>query len=840
MTDAPGLLTLCYPIDPAQLGDLTIYPLSRDFLAAWDRLRDLVRERADREEINPTYSALATTLSAASGRPVRFFPRSSVSPEEARRGVEGLLVTTGILDPWLLSTTVRTFERRSVADPSADTLAPLLGACQPESRPLRAFISADPDSGAVRAPGWIYECARWQLAARLAARPLQLDGQLSIRLRLDTEGDLLAWDDPLVRPSKNSTGHAMVRISTKVITLPGASGLYLRLDGHVSRRPYTWRDVRNAWVDRGDPSLPIVKIPVLSPYPAKGRPHPVCRGLTSAVLESCQLDPISLPAEFPDLPGPVRPIGKPRKHSIGKGPGVRFLYQLAAHAAELLGTPPLAYAKTRVSVRPQTTGPIAPENLDASVLASGTEHLRIVCIYATSLIRRRMLDALATYCLQGPDHLSGVADATPIQLSDRCTVVFHRDPDLVRHGNHERFLDGVDALQQSQGVAVAAFVETDWQPDTENDAKPILRRSLAARGVVTQFLDSNWTPGRPRKRTSNGVATVVEPRDEPGLAAARDLFRAAGVIDHRLALAAAGREVVGGLDRPAVLVGLHLRQHTPRRKGSARPSTQLVVRLVALHATPDPDRPWRTETYSDANGWTSYRNGNAAYHAGPIGNDGWTRRELHRQPIRDYVDQALAALDPTSPIVVFVDAEAGRGIWPGLHNEGFGRGALPGSALGLTDLAVVRVASGEGAPQPTHRSHGAEPADPYQPALPGSTLYVHKEGEVNSWLLAQRSRVFRSQQIGARAGAAYTRWSLPEARADWAGHDWHGLTAIEIAVAASGCWSEEQLAALTARLCHQAAAWDDRTRHPTPLHLAVRSDRDHPHHHDGDQDGSSA
>ncbi|MDQ3579732.1 MAG: RNAseH domain-containing protein [Actinomycetota bacterium] len=36
------------------------------------------------------------------------------------------------------------------------------------------------------------------------------------------------------------------------------------------------------------------------------------------------------------------------------------------------------------------------------------------------------------------------------------------------------------------------------------------------------------------------------------------------------------------------------------------------------------------------------------------------------------------------------------------------------------------------------------------------------------------------------------------------------------------------MAALTARLCQQAASWDDRTQSPTPLHLAERPDLDHP------------
>jgi len=51
---------------------------------------------------------------------------------------------------------------------------------------------------------------------------------------------------------------------------------------------------------------------------------------------------------------------------------------------------------------------------------------------------------------------------------------------------------------------------------------------------------------------------------------------------------------------------------------------------------------------------------------------------------------------------------------------------------------------------------------------------------------------------------------------------------IEITIARAGSWQPEILAELTARLCHQAAAWDDRTKKPVPLHLAERSDLDHP------------
>ncbi|MFR9770672.1 RNaseH domain-containing protein [Nocardia sp. SC052] len=73
------------------------------------------------------------------------------------------------------------------------------------------------------------------------------------------------------------------------------------------------------------------------------------------------------------------------------------------------------------------------------------------------------------------------------------------------------------------------------------------------------------------------------------------------------------------------------------------------------------------------------------------------------------------------------------------------------------------------------------------------------------WLLARLSRTYRSTQIHARVGARYTRWTVPAHASTAVGKDWHGLTAIGIATANAGTWPEQELAALTARLCQQAA-----------------------------------
>jgi hypothetical protein len=85
---------------------------------------------------------------------------------------------TGLIDPWIMTTALRKFEQLSTDDTDADTLAPLLRGLTPQTRPVREFISTDPSTGVVRTPGWIFDAARWNLAARIAAAPMTIDGTL--------------------------------------------------------------------------------------------------------------------------------------------------------------------------------------------------------------------------------------------------------------------------------------------------------------------------------------------------------------------------------------------------------------------------------------------------------------------------------------------------------------------------------------------------------------------------------------------------------------------------------------------------------------------------------------
>lgn len=197
---------------------------------------------------------------------------------------------------------------------------------------------------------------------------------------------------------------------------------------------------------------------------------------------------------------------------------------------------PLRYAKTPTAVGESIQGPIALARLDDTIAASGTERLQITCLYSTEAARRRMIDALAPYTAAGPATLTGVPDDTPATLTARLTGVTHQAADLLRHGAHERHARAIPCLTASEGTAVAVPAETDYDPDNPpppDDAKPLVRQLLGSHDIVSQFLNVNWAPPRPRKRKVGDIIKEIEPAVEPAIAAVRDLLRNAGVIDNR-------------------------------------------------------------------------------------------------------------------------------------------------------------------------------------------------------------------------------------------------------------------------------------------------------------------
>jgi len=131
--------------------------------------------------------------------------------------------------------------------------------------------------------------------------------------------------------------------------------------------------------------------------------------------------------------------------------------------------------------------------------------------------------------------LIGVPDNTPVTLTTRLTVVIQQATELLRHGRHQRQADGITALTAQEGTTVVVLAETSTTRTARRPTTP-----SQPCGNCSADKDRLAVPQRqlgaakPRKRKIGDIVKEIQPADEPAIAAVRDLFRNAGVIDNRL------------------------------------------------------------------------------------------------------------------------------------------------------------------------------------------------------------------------------------------------------------------------------------------------------------------
>jgi RNaseH domain of pPIWI_RE/pPIWI_RE module N-terminal domain/MID domain of pPIWI_RE len=835
------LITLAYRLPRAcasdVLGTVTAYPLTQEFSDTW---ATLPTGRGGRQ---PRYRSLATGLCAATAQPVRLFGERDLAQQELDAGNRMLLLTSRPFD-YRLATAVAAWEHHTRADQAPSALAPLLPAPEP-ARLLTDYVSFSADAPP-DAPNWVFRTAAWQIMKNLAGTRLSIDGREPLTLRLDTDGSLLAWDPRDLITSASGKGHGIARITARLVTSPGTGDLILCFSAHLSRIAGTWAKVKNTWIARDAPDVPLLRLPVHH----RRRPDTDPRAATDpwrhllspaipAIIEACELEPITLPESLPPAPGSIRPQAPGNmRHPLGSGLGARFMLRLNEHITSCLP------ALEPLGLEPDKTIALAERDpaptLAASAIDStGYRHLTILCLYATPGARDRMLSQLES--LTG-EPLMSLPDGQARPIHDRLAVIACHCPEMLAHGQVNRaallarLLAG-PGLERGSGDIISAWVETEYHPDVPidraADAKPHLRRLLGLRQVPCQFLATE--PLRLPKR----VRPLPESsRPHAARSALHDLLRVTGILDDRISQAAAGPRLQHRLDRSAVLVGIHA-----RRQQTGDDDPPLVLTLAAIRATPDPSAAWQALMYSDRRStWLRLGAAIADFHAGSIGDPALGRTEEKGARTRDRVEKRLAQLaddHPGLPMMIFTDGPSTRTIWPGLQDRHFGTGPMPGDTLRAAGLevAVIRSNNGPEIGRPvTRRDEGNQPRDPLQPAAPGRRVYQRTDTAQPVWLFPGVSKTYGA--MGGATGARYTRWTLPAHLASQLRKPWHSYTATEIAVPCAGTWEPAALAALTARLCEQPVSWDGRVVYATPLHLAVTADKDHPDYRASTQSGT--
>ncbi|KEF17062.1 hypothetical protein DF18_31545 [Streptomyces rimosus] len=820
------LITLAYRVQrqdlDALLGTITAYPLTEEFEAAWEGLPK--REGQQR----PRYSALATGLVAATGRPVKLFGEYDLAEEEQRTGSRMLLLTSdGAFDD-RLRIAVRAWEGHIRGGKGNAVLAGLLPTPE-QARSFADFVTCRAGQVPVM-PGWGFRTAGWQVMRKLAAKPLRVDGRAPVVLSMGTDGSLLSWDPDDLIVNRAGTAFSMHRVTARLTTRAGIEDPVLCFDAHLSRISPQGNWAKNVWIDRGEEGAPILRLPIRRrPDKETGEWCSYLDPAIAKILEACQLSPLDIPDELPNVPEAIRPqMAGARFHALGSGPGPRFMLRLHEHIVRTLPSlVPLSYeVDKRIRLARRVTSYAVDGLPPAAVGPSGYQRVTLACVYGTPQGRERMLAELAELTGRSVEPLAG-EPATPVNA--RLDVIARYCPDLLAHDtvNRASFLDSLE-LPPGENRLVAAWLETEYHPDApgpELDAKPHLRRLLGHLGIPTQFLATEPTI-LPPKVTRNSPET----KKHAARAALRDLLRAAGVLDSRLleAVVAGGRP--NGLTRKSLLVGIHA-----RRQQTGADGTPLVLTMVALYVDPDSLANCQMLVYSDRRlAWVRGGQGVADFHADVIGTTRFGRTGKKAELTRDVVEARLGdllALQPEgTPMVVFVDTQETRTIWPGLQNAQLGVGPLPADTLRDkgADVAIVRLnteISEIGRPV-TRREKANMPSDPGKPAAPDRKVYQLADGDRHCWLFAGRSASIKAK--GGDRGALSTRWTLPAGLTSQLAVPWHSYTGKEIVVVSPGSWAPEQLASLTASLCEQALSWDDRTQMPVPLHIATVVDEDHP------------
>jgi hypothetical protein len=860
MTTGPDRLELlAHPLTSDLLGSVIIYDFPAQAGEAWDELMARYRQ-ATGSSGNLPHGALATALRASSGKRVNMYPVSKDHPPR-------MLVASGLLDMADVRDAVTIWEQAILGtEPSqvrfshTSKLAEVISAIPPGARPLASEIGrvgGQPDS-----PGWVLDVAGWHAAEKLAGHAWPIDGK-QVTFRMDTNGDLLVWDEDLLWSHAWRAGqeprHAAARIRLAMKTLPWTTDPVLTVNPSVFRVANRISNARTAWIEPNDPLAPLLVLHLSGRYG-----HKDVDRHTRTVLEIWsrlrgEQPVIPADADLKGRPGRLRPlIPVGVRYPVGRGLGMHSLRELVAHTSEVLGVPPLTVRKVTAHQfhrKPERDGGRDPELLDpdtigTTIAASGARRLRIVVLYQFPHTRRRIQNLLAYHFADRAFATASISDGTETRLgSDMVSAVFREARELLAHGEHaqrKRLLSGIPDVYSLDGTRVIALCETEFNreeraeqrvkaridrslPDPDDiDAKHAVNQLLARDGVASQFI-ATTEPGKSGSgpiTTDDELAAAVK-ADYAGHGAVADLLRTAGLVHARLGEALSFGKKYGTTTPPA-FVGLHLREQKNGRR--------LSITLAALIPTDGQwgawGYAWNPHPETRRTGWMRYADANVAHRANDL-----IKTSRYRAWDRDVPDMINVALSQLAnhlngaPYVLVVSGDASRRIWPGLANKHLGREidedgridgriALPGGQFppaatiritcGTTDLPrpVPNITRGAGKPVRTTNALYEQDHDTGDPVL----------------ILANVPRQYDGKGRNSRVGSDHSRWS---AAPDEQPLTWYAHTSTEILVRGSA-ETALQFGIAAARLCDHAISWDGRTKYPAPLHLAMQMDRDHP------------
>jgi hypothetical protein len=890
------------------LGDAAVHIREFDtgVISLWRLFERDYRDHVKADEAQAPHSVVVNALRCLTGGYVAFDPDRGflVTREEVHD--DTLLAAFTLMHGLALGTPIDEIDL---------TAPPRLAervAGSPQERRLLADYLRTTETGQPDAPLWVYNTVAWDLSRRIAARPWRVDGR-EIALRVDSRGGVVAWQDPWT--NKSGTAEALFRAAIEMKTLPNIADPMLLVSPTVTRIQSRMVWARTVLVEQEDPARPIVEVAMagrsrvrrisamtLDMLARLGVERSILRHVQNRVElenqtpeEREEHDTTRAPDDLVALDGAASPVIRPVQSKnfrfpIGHGVGMHHRRELRRHIDEVLGETLVKTTRLPIYFEGRNFKQVdvdhllpAPEGIVRSLNTMGYRHLRIVCLWTTDEVRRRMLDGLCrAYTGHGrstDDQAPGgrpldPVDDVPVALNGaEISAVFYRVPGFLDHGPDSGRAEAISHVQLNCGsdTLVGVWAETEYtdrgdendgdqQQDSEDgmedgieddtaeqpagvkedeDAKFRARRTLAGTGVNSQFI-VHRIPRKPRK----GKKT----RDYPVIYSLLDLHRSLGIIDRRIT-----NVMVDRLGSHAPTAVAHCAFHVRRQSKRGRDRAAKICITAAALVPPTHDgQAWTLHgwSYTDPT-WRPYHEAQTAFHAKDYPTGNMTELQDDNagyKKVATRIDDALADFARYlggTPYTVTVDAYGSRRLWNGLHNNKQGESArpgtwLPGSTIHPADRprAIIRVnknademARALGITLLDDNGEKASDGD----RTTNSLFRVTSDFGADSFALITVPHQYDGQSAG-RLGSDKTRWSADygsnvegELRRNEMKDNWYSMTTLGIfPVAVKDKIKSDKLALMTARLCHQALAWAGRTTYPAHLHAAAKMDLDHP------------
>lgn len=673
----------------------------------------------------------------------------------------------------------------------------------------------------LRGGRWPWQVAKWEIAERMTKLPLLVDGS-PVALRVDSDANLLSWQDLVCRRGREQLFRAMHVITPTIITVPGVSSPVVSFQSRLVRLAPSWDALygpRYAWVELAS-ALPILRAAVRK-LPEQDEYVPRWIDLSTEILRSVSLDVVPSAADPLVFDGPVRAgySKTPRSHPIGRGVGSWLHEYVSRHARAALGenATPLALASRR-SLWP-TRSTAAPRAAAFSVKRAPQRRLRVIVAYASEPIRKRLLEALVDvlgYEAPAPDAKALRAFARKLRKLDdgriaklrHIEVVFVRPPQaervLLERGSARKIADWTRNHLSSRkssraGVCSAVLVETRLsarEGDAElADPKGVIRHQLGKDGLVTQFITAESAPATRAARDDDGF------RDHAARNAVSDLMRGAGFFLRPFPNT--------DLPKDTLVVAIYGTRLKARARGeAARYVVNMVATALGTH------RAWG---FAVGKGWLPLGEATANFMCREHAHSEYEARKIAESAV-----EKLRLLRKNAMIILMLDACGCRRFWKSLQDTS---GLPPEPWMTAGGKAVVRIrtaanevlrpgGSGEWGERPDAARHtDFRPMSLCDADGVGATYVVSGSAVLSQGKSARKSTRFAASEYAV-------------------GEDWHSLGTTEILPMSTGPWTADEVVDAVAMLCRVAPTWDRVLRWPSPLHLARAAVRDHPRDYD--------